>query len=182
MTQQAAEPVALAANPGIPTRSLVHLTVALRIFVGLDWFSNVIAKIVGQNHFDWGFFDFNLVNQDTAHRILQQAVASTHIAPLHWFYGSVVLPNFGFFQGFLLLAELGVAIGLTFGLLTRVAAIGGLLLLGPIWLMLLHTNQYLWTYPLDLFPLLLLAIVPAGRVAGLDGKIIRRLGKSVWPL
>ncbi|MEV8615275.1 hypothetical protein AB0383_46535 [Amycolatopsis sp. NPDC051373] len=71
-----------------------------------------------------------------------------------------------------------MAIGLTFGLLTRVAAIGGLLLLGPIWLMLLHTNQYLWTYPLDLFPLLLLAIVPAGRVAGLDGKIIGEAGQS----
>ncbi|MEU4670770.1 hypothetical protein AB0F91_22975 [Amycolatopsis sp. NPDC023774] len=127
MTQQTAEPVALEEKSAIPTRALVQLTVALRIFVGLDWFGNVIAKI-----------------------------------------------------GLLLLAEL-MAIDLTFKLLTRIAAIGGLLLLGTIWLMLLHTNQYLWTYPLDLFPLLLPAIVPAGRVAGLDGKIIRKLSKVLRP-
>lgn len=29
-------------------------------------------------------------------------------------------------------------------------------------------TQYLWTYPVDLLPLLLLAIYPAGRMWGLD--------------
>ena len=40
---------------------------------------------------------------------------------------------------------------------TRLAAVGGLLLLTPIWVMLWDRGQYLWTYPAeDLFPLLLL--------------------------
>ncbi len=38
--------------------------------------------------------------------------------------------------------------------------------------MLLHTGLYLWQYPAeDLFPLVLLAIVPAGRVGGLDRRL-----------
>ncbi len=66
-----------------------------------------------------------------------------------------------------------------FGIATRLAAVGGLLLT-PIWVMLWHTNLYLWEYPLDLFPLLLLAIVPAGRVFGLDHRLATRF-RGHWP-
>lgn len=38
-----------------------------------------------------------------------------------------------------MVAEL-VGLGLIFGVATRLAAVGGLLLNGPIWLMLLHTG------------------------------------------
>jgi thiosulfate dehydrogenase (quinone) large subunit len=64
--------------------------------------------------------------------------------------------------------------------LTRLAALGGLALIVPIWLMLFATNQYLWTHPLDLFPLLLLATVPAGRFLGLDRRLVARWGAR-WP-
>jgi len=53
-------------------------------------------------------------------------------------------------------------------------------LIGPIWLMLLHTSTYLWEYPLDLFPLVLLAIVSAGRTAGLDRTLAHRFHHR-WP-
>jgi len=87
----------------------------------------------------------------------------------------------GIFGAFLTVAELAIGIGLVFGIATRLAAVGGLLLIGPIWVMLLHTNLYLWQYPAeDLFPLLLLAIVPAGRLGGLDGRLSRRFGYR-WP-
>jgi thiosulfate dehydrogenase (quinone) large subunit len=76
--------------------------------------------------------------------------------------------------------ELAIAIGLLFGIAMRLAALGGLLLLAPIWIMLLATNQYLWTYPLNLFPLVLLAIVPAGRLAGADAKLVARFNQR-WP-
>jgi len=70
---------------------------------------------------------------------------------------------------------------LLLGIATRLAAVGGLLLLTPIWVMLWHTNLYLWgEYPLDLLPLLLLAIVPAGRVFGLDHGLAARFGGR-WP-
>jgi uncharacterized membrane protein YphA (DoxX/SURF4 family) len=63
---------------------------------------------------------------------------------------------------------LAIGFGLPFGVATRLAAVGGLLLLVPIWVMRWHRGGYLWEYPAeDLFPLVLLAIVPAGRVGGL---------------
>jgi hypothetical protein len=179
-TQNVADLPALTAE--IPTTALVRMMVALRIFFGLDWLSNAVAKIIGVGTFHWGFTTFNLVDRATAHAILKQASAATVTAPLHWFYGTVVLGNWSFFQWFLVLGEIGVAIGLTCGLLTRLAALGGFLLLGPIGLMLLTTNQYLWTYPLDLFPLVLLAIAPTGRILGLDKYLVRRFTYTRWPL
>ena len=78
-----------------------------------------------------------------------------------------MLPNWGIFGAFLTVAELAVGLGLIFGVATRLAAVGGLALIGPIWVMLWHAGGYLWEYPAeDLFPLLLLAVVPAGRGRG----------------
>ena len=161
-------------------RTLAGGFAALRIFMGLVWVSNALAKVFSQGTVDWGFFFFNLITRDAALRIATDASSKSQIAPLAAFYRDVVLPNWGFFGIFLTVAELAVAIGLLFGIATRLAAVGGLLLLTPIWLMLLHTNLYLWEYPLDLFPLLLLAIVPAGQTFGLDRALSARF-HSRWP-
>jgi hypothetical protein len=65
--------------------------------------------------------------------------------------------------------------------LTRLAALRGLLLIAPSWAMLWLAGGYLWEYPAgDLFPLGLLAIVPAGRVGGLDRWLTPRLHYR-WP-
>ncbi|HEX4704608.1 MAG TPA: DoxX family membrane protein [Pseudonocardiaceae bacterium] len=167
-------------RPAVPTRTLLRVIVALRIFVGVDWLSNALAKLINVDTFHWGFTTFNLVDRNTAMAIARQAATSTSIAPLRAFYTNVVLPNWGFFQWFLTAAEFAVGLGLLLGIATRLAAIGGLLLIAPIWIMLATTNQYLWTYPLDIFPLVLLAIVPAGRLAGFDGRLAARLGAR-WP-
>jgi uncharacterized membrane protein YphA (DoxX/SURF4 family) len=153
---------------------------ALRIGFGVNWLSNAIAKLIGKTNFGGGWFSFNLVDRNIAHGILQQSVGSTPIAPLRGFYSDVVLANWGFFQWFLTLTELAIGLGLLLGIASRLAALGGVLLLAPIWLMLLGTNQYLWTYPLDVLPLVLLAIVPAGRVAGFDRALGARLHLR-WP-
>ena len=92
----------------------------------------------------------------------------------------MALAHWGFFGTLLTAAELAIGIGLLLGIATRLAALGPLVLIGPIWLMLLHTNTYLWEYPLDLFPLLLLAIVPAGRTAELDHTLAARFHHR-WP-
>ncbi|PZS23466.1 MAG: hypothetical protein DLM60_02590, partial [Pseudonocardiales bacterium] len=149
-----------------PARSLGGAFAALRIFIGLVWLSNALAKVFDVAVVDWGFFSFNLITRGIARAILTDAAAKTQITPLGAFYRDVVLPHWGVFGILLTLAELAVGLGLLFGVATRLAAVGGLLLIGPIWLMLWHTNGYLWEYPLDLFPLLLLAIVPAGRFFG----------------
>jgi uncharacterized membrane protein YphA (DoxX/SURF4 family) len=112
-----------------------------------------------------------------ARGIAADASSKTYFTPLGAFYRDVVLPNWGFFGVFLTIAELAVGIGLLFGIASRLAAVGGLLLLVPIWLMLLHTGLYLWEYPAeDLLPLLLLAIVPTGRLFGADKVLAPRFG------
>ncbi|MBN9098180.1 MAG: DoxX family membrane protein [Pseudonocardia sp.] len=170
-----------AAVPLVPARVLAAAFTALRIFTGLVWLSNGLAKLIDKGNFDLGFFSFNLVTRGSAQFIATDAAGKTQIAPLGAFYRDVVLPNWGFFGAFLTVAELAIGLGLIFGVASRLAAVGGLLLIGPIWVMLWHTGGYLWEYPAeDLFPLLLLAIVPAGRTFGLDARLAPRFGGR-WP-
>ncbi|HEY6425018.1 MAG TPA: DoxX family membrane protein [Pseudonocardiaceae bacterium] len=171
----------IGAQPGqIPCRAFAQGFAALRIFIGLVWLSNALAKVTGVGVVDWGFFSFNLITRDVARGLATDAASKTQIAPLGAFYRDVVLPNWGSFGTLLTVAELAVGIGLLLGIATRLAAVGGLLLILPIWIMLWHTTGYLWEYPLDLFPLVLLAIVPAGRVAGVDRTLAARFGNR-WP-
>ena len=154
---------------------------ALRIFTGLVWLSNGSAKLFDHGDIDLGFFSGNLITLGAAKGIATGASMKTQIAPLGAFYRDVVLPHWGAFGSFLTVAELAVGLGLIVGVASRLAAVGGILLIGPIWVMLWHTNLYLWEYPAeDLYPLLLLAIAPAGRVAGLDARLAPRFGGR-WP-
>lgn len=163
-----------------PVRSLTAGFAALRILLGLVWLSNALAKLSGVGVVDWGFFSFNLITLDTAQAILTDAAGKTQIVPLGAFYRDVVLPNWGLFGTLLTVAEIAIGLGLLVGVATRLAAVGGLLLIGPIWLMLWPSNSYLWSYPLELFPLLLLSIVPAGRVLGFD-RILAPRFHGRWP-
>ncbi|MGH3843187.1 MAG: DoxX family membrane protein [Pseudonocardiaceae bacterium] len=164
----------------IPYRMMAQGFAALRIFIGLVWLSNALAKVFDVAAVDWGFFSFNLITRGVAQGLATDAAAKSQIAPLAAFYRDVVLPNWGIFGLVLTLAELAVGIGLVLGIATRLAAVGGLLLILPIWLMLWHTTAYLWEYPLDLFPLVLLAVVPAGRVFGVDRVLAARVNYR-WP-
>jgi hypothetical protein len=70
---------------------------ALRIFTGLVWLSNAIAKVINVNLYDWGFLSFNLVTRGVAESIAKDASSKTYIAPLGAFYQHVLLPHWGFF-------------------------------------------------------------------------------------
>jgi uncharacterized membrane protein YphA (DoxX/SURF4 family) len=154
---------------------------ALRVFTGLVWLSNGLAKAFEVGVYDWHYFSFNLITRGAARAIATDASRKTWITPLGAMYRDFVLPNWGFFQYVLTCAELAIGLGLIFGIASRLAAVGGLLLLVPIWVMLWHTNSYLWEYPAeDLFPLLLLAIVPAGRFLGIDRQLAVRFHRR-WP-
>ncbi len=172
---------ATTAPSGADTVLMAKAFTALRVFTGLVWLTNGLAKLIGKATYDLGFLSFNLVTRGVAESIAKDASAQTYIEPLGAFYRDVVLPNFGFFGWFLTVAELAVGLGLVLGVLPRAAALGGLLLIGPIYLMLLHTNLYLWQYPAeDLFPLVLLTIVPTwGRLA-VAQRIRARLPRR-WP-
>ncbi len=159
----------------------VRLFTVLRFFTGLVWLTNGLAKAVDKNDFDIGFFSFNLVGKGTARGILTGAAQRTGIRPLGGFYEHVVLPHWGIWSVFLTLAELAIGIGLILGIASRFAALVGLLLIGPVWVMLWHANHYLWEYPAeDLLPLVLLAIAPAGRHRGLDSRLAAKFGDR-WP-
>jgi thiosulfate dehydrogenase (quinone) large subunit len=163
-----------------PVRQLSGGFAALRILLGLVWLSNALAKVFDVGGVDWSFLSFNLINLDTAQAVLTDAASKTQIAPLGAFYQDVVLPNWGSFGILLTVAEIAIGLGLLLGIATRLAALGGLLLIGPIWMMLWPANSYLWAYPLELFPLLLLTVVPAGRTLGLDRILAPRL-RGRWP-
>ena len=42
---------------------------ALRIFTGLVWISNALAKIFDVGNYDWGFFSFNLITLGAAREL-----------------------------------------------------------------------------------------------------------------
>ena len=165
----------------VSARALGGGFAALRIMFGAVWLSNGLAKLFfnQDSNFDWGFVKFNLINQPAARAILEGAAKDT-FQPLRWIYHDVVLGNWGFFAWFLTTAELATGVLLLFGIAARLGATIGLLLIGPIWIMLLGANLYLWEYPGELVPLLILAIVPAGRVFGRDRVLAARFGGR-WP-
>ncbi len=153
---------------------------ALRILFGLIYLTNAFAKLIDVADYRFGPIGFNLIARDATRGILENAAQDTWIAPVGAFYQAVVLPNFGFFEPFLIVAEFAIGLGLLFGVASRAAALAGLALIGPIWLMLLDQGLYLWVYPVELAPLLILALVPSGRVLGLDARLAERFGGR-WP-
>jgi uncharacterized membrane protein YphA (DoxX/SURF4 family) len=137
------------APPLISARALGQGMAAVRILIGLVFLSNGLAKLFNFASVNLGFFSFTVINRDSAKGLAGGAAQQTYLAPLRLFYQDVVLPNWGIFGAFLTVAELSVGLGLLLGIASRLAAVGGLLLIGPIWLMLWHTGLYLWEYPLD---------------------------------
>lgn len=170
------------ATVATPAQTLARGLAVLRIFFGLIWLTNGLAKLIDVGAYDLGFASFGLLWLPQAEFIANDASSTTYLAPLAAFFQSVVLPNYGFFGTFLTIVEIAAGLSLLFGVLTRAAALGTLLLIGPIWAMYLFSDatQYLWTYPVDLLPLLLLAVVPTGREWGLDGRLAARFGDR-WP-
>ncbi len=153
---------------------------ALRILFGLVYLSNAIAKLFNANNLRVGPIGGSLIDRDSARNILDGAAQDTWIPALGALYQNLVLGNWSFFVWVLTIAEFAIAFGLLFGIATRLAALGALLLIAPIWLMLLDETPYLWTYPVELVPLAILVIVPAGRVFGLDRSLAHRF-KGRWP-
>ncbi len=79
--------------PPISPRSLAGGFAVLRIFFGVVWLSNGLAKLTDTGNYDWGFASFNLITREAARSIATDAASKTQIAPLGAFYRDVVLPN-----------------------------------------------------------------------------------------
>jgi uncharacterized membrane protein YphA (DoxX/SURF4 family) len=166
----------------LPTMRIARGLAAFRVFVGLVWLGNALAKVFNQGSYDLGVVSFSLISRDTARGLLESYTGpeSNAIAPLKSVYSDLVLANWGFFQWFLTGAELAIGISLVLGIASRLGPLLALALIFPLWIMVIDNNRYLFEWPLDIVPLAILAAVPAGRVWGQDRKLAARFGDR-WP-
>ncbi len=156
---------------------------ALRIFFGLILFSNGLAKLLSFREVSLGPYESFLINRPEARSILEfeatRRGGGTDVPGLRGLVTDVILPNWGFFQWVVTFVELGVGGLLILGLATRGAALVGLGQQLFLQLVYLSSNRWMWEQPHEWVPLLILAIVPAGRSWGLDRRFVDR-GMRRW--
>ena len=165
----------------------------IRIFFGVILLANGLAKIEPSlARIDIGPYHANLVTREGARGILnfevnqrqirEGAPRGTQVPGLQPFVNSVVLANWGLFQWLVILVEVGGGLFLVIGLATRGAA---LIALGQqLFLALVYfsSNRWMFEQPHEYVPLIVLAIVPAGRMWGLDARLSQtRARLRRWP-
>lgn len=178
----------------LPTpRTLGKGLAALRVFMGVLLFANGLAKLFGFSRIHVGPYVANLIDRDATRFILQFEVfqnkaggqQGTGIPGLRS-VARLMLDHWGLFGGAITAMEITVGALLVLGLLTRLAALIGL---GQqLFLALVYASSDRWAFeqPHEYVPLIILALVPAGRVWGLDGRVLRRRGTDPgelrgWP-
>ena len=151
---------------------------AFRIFMGLILFTNGLAKLLEFRQITIGPYESFLINKQEARSILDfevnQRGGGTEVPGLKALVNDVVLANWGFFQWVVTAVELGVGALLIIGLATRGAALVGLGQQLFLQLVYLSSNRWAFEQPHEWMPLLILALVPAGRVWGLDARFAGR--------
>ena len=159
----------------------------LRIFVGLIFFANGLSKVTGETQIEIGPYRGNLINRDGARNILDFEVnrrdeRGTQVPGLKELVNDVILPNWDVFQWLVTAVEVGVGALLLVGLATRGAALVGLGFQLFLALVYFSSNRWAFGQPHEYVPLIILALVPAGRYWGLDGWLVRdRPVLRRWP-
>lgn len=176
-----------ATEPIVSREALGHGLAALRIFVGIIFLANGLAKLTGERAISLGWYRGFLIVRDEARNILQFEVnerngTGTLVPYLKQVVNDVILPNWGIFQWVVTFTEIGVGVLLILGLLTRGAALTGLLFQLFLALVYASSNRWMFEQPHEYVPLFILAIVPAGRYWGVDGLLLRiRTSLRRWP-
>lgn len=154
----------------------------LRIFFGVILLANGLAKLVPFVDVSVGPYDGFLIDRDIARAILVEHGAATELPLLPTIVDEVLLANWGVFQWLITALEIGVGALLIVGLATRGAALVGLgqqLFLAGLYI---SSNRWVFEQPHEYVPLMILALVPAGRVWGVDGRLLRaRPHLRRWP-
>ena len=157
---------------------------AFRIFLGLILLSNGLAKLLSFRNVEVGPYRGFLIDRDEARQILDFEVnergGGTDVPGLPALVNDVMLPNWDVLQWLVTALEVGAGAALVLGIASRGAA---LLALGQqlfLQLVYLSSGRWMWEQPHEWVPLLILALVPAGRVWGLDRRLAAaRAGR--WP-
>ncbi len=158
---------------------------ALRIFVGLIALLNGLAKLFGWHAVTVGPYVSNLINRDDARFILRFEVfrngaggqPGTRVPGLRP-VAQLMLDNWALVGWALTAAEIVTGLLLVLGLATRAAAtvaLGQHLFLAVVYA---TSNRWLFEQPHEYVPLLILALVPAGRFWGLDAWAADRFGRT----
>jgi uncharacterized membrane protein YphA (DoxX/SURF4 family) len=184
---QASTSSTLTGSPAIDPLLFARGMAVIRIFFGIILFANGLAKLEPSlGRIDIGPYHANLVTLNGARgilnfevnerRIREGAPQGTQVPGLRPFVNDVVLANWGVFQWIVVLIEVGFGGLLLIGLASRGAALvclGQQLFLALVYL---SSNRWMFEQPHEYVPLIVLAIVPAGRVWGVDAWVVRR-----WP-
>lgn len=161
---------------------------ALRIFFGTILFTNGLAKLFEFREISVGPYKSFLINKAEARSILDFEVnkrgdGGTEVPGLKALVNDLILANWGVFQWVVTFVELGAGALLILGLASRGAAaiaLGQQLFLQLVYL---SSNRWAFEQPHEWVPLLILALVPAGRVWGMDHRYVARgIGRwRGWP-
>ena len=161
-------------NPAALGRGLA----VLRIFVGIIFLANGFTKVTGERVVEIGWYLGVLISRDEARNILDFEVnkrnrTGTGVPYLKDVVNDYILPNWDQLQWVVTYTEVGVGLLLVLGLLTRAAALAGLLF--QLFLALVYASSGRWMFeqPHEYIPLFILALVPAGRYLGIDGLLVR---------
>lgn len=170
-------------NPAVLGRGLA----ALRVFVGLIFFANGLAKVTGDRNVVLGWYRGSLIPRPEARQILnfevnERNTTGTQVPYLKDIVNDIILPNWDVWQWVVTVTEVGVGALLILGLVTRGAALIGLGFQLFLALVYLSSNRWMFEQPHEYVPLVILAIVPAGRYWGIDRMLLNnRPGLRRWP-
>lgn len=165
----------------------------IRIFFGLILLLNGLAKLEPRlGRIDVGPYHANLVTRDGARSILnfevnerrlrEGAPQGTQVPGLRPLVNGVVLANWGVVQWLVVAIEVGSGALLVLGLAARGAALVALGQQLFLALVYLSSNRWMFEQPHEYVPLVVLALVPAGRIWGLDAALLRgRPHLRRWP-
>jgi uncharacterized membrane protein YphA (DoxX/SURF4 family) len=163
------------ADPNVLARGLA----AFRIFFGLILFTNGLAKLFEFRDIEFGPYRSFLINKGEARRILEFEVNrrggdGTELPWLKDVVNDVLLPNWDIIQWLVTALELGAGAALILGIASRGAALAALGQQLFLQLVYLSSGRWAFEQPHEWVPLLILAVVPAGRVWGFDRRLVHR--------
>ena len=158
----------------MPALSWRDALVVLRSFVGIVYFTNGLAKLIGFSHFSIGPWAQYLINRSDAQSILASNVhnSALGIGPFRDLASNVLLPHWDVIGWLLTVGELAVGLGLMLGVFGRLAALGGFAMAFLLFIWSFGAGG--WTYDYLFEPVLLAILAFTPGLPGLDSLLRRR--------
>ncbi len=173
------------AQPKLNPLALGRGLAVLRIFVGVIALANGLAKLTGIREINIGPYFGTLVSRPEAKTILDFETngrgEGSQLPLLPSIVNDLILPNYGLFGWLLTFTEIATGALLILGLLSRGTAL--IVFAQHFFLQLVYfsSGRFAFEQPHEWLPPLILALVPAGMVWGLDRRLARNRERARWP-